>query len=58
VRSLPLLLQDHPGPLPDLEEGFAPVAGEVIEIGEQALADLRENTVERWIRAGAATTSS
>jgi hypothetical protein len=38
----------------DLGEGFDPVARQAIEIGEQALTDLRKNTVARWISAGAA----
>jgi len=54
VRSLPPPAHD-PGPLPDLGEGFDhPGARKAIEIGEQALTDLRENSVERWISAGAA----
>jgi hypothetical protein len=42
--------------LPDLGEGFDPIAREAIQIGAQALADLREHTVERWLSAGAALT--
>jgi len=42
------------GQPPDLGEGFDAVAREAIEIGEQALTDLRENTVPHWILAGAA----
>jgi hypothetical protein len=53
VRSLPPPAHD-PGPPPDLSEGFDPIAREAIEIGEQALTDLRENTVARWISAGGA----
>jgi hypothetical protein len=53
VRSLPPPAHD-PGPLPDLGEGFDAVAREAIEIGEQALTDLRENSAARWISAGAA----
>jgi hypothetical protein len=54
VRGLPPPAKDEDDPPLDLGEGFDPVARQAIEIGEQALADLRKNTVERWISAGAA----
>jgi hypothetical protein len=41
-------------PPPDLGEGFPEVARQAIDIGEQALKDLRARTVERWISVGGA----
>ena len=53
MRALPPPVRGKGLP-PDLGEGFDAVAREAIEIGEQALTDLRENTVPHWILAGAA----
>jgi hypothetical protein len=53
MRSLPPPRREEEPPL-DLGEGFDPIARQAIEIGEQALTDLRENAVERWISAGGA----
>jgi hypothetical protein len=53
MKGLPLSLSNA-GPLPDLGEGFPHIIKEIIEDGEAALTDLRENTVGRWYAVGAA----
>jgi hypothetical protein len=41
-------------PLPDLGEGFPPEVLQTLTAGEEALVDLRENTVHRWYLVGGA----
>jgi hypothetical protein len=53
VRSLPPPRRPEPPPL-DLGEGFPEIARQAIEAGEQALVDLRTNTVQRWYLVGGA----
>jgi hypothetical protein len=50
MRALP----PPPGAELDLGEGLPFAARQVIEEGERALVELRKNSVERWISAGAA----
>jgi uncharacterized coiled-coil protein SlyX len=50
MRSLP----PPDGLDPDMGDGLPAVANEVIAIGERALGEVRQRTVEHWIAAGAA----
>jgi hypothetical protein len=54
-RGKPRVISDNPTPAdPDLGEGIDGPALIVIERGEAGLADLRNNSIARWIAAGAA----
>ena len=50
MRSLP----PPPGVEPSFDSGLPAVADEVIAIGERALGEVRQRTVEHWVAAGAA----
>jgi hypothetical protein len=50
VRSLP----PPDGLDPDMGDGLPAVANEVIAIGERALGEVRQRTVEHWVAAGTA----